>query len=69
MQVTPLSPREAFLREALVAARDVIAAFQLQASRVPGGHSPTMTEAERQAAQALTDIDAVLAQTDPENQA
>lgn len=51
------------LREALVAARDVIAALQKQLGVVPGqnGYSATMTAGEIQAAKAVQDLDEIIA--------
>lgn len=50
------------LREALVAARDALAAFSKQAGWLPEqqGYSATMTDAERKLSQAVSDIDAIL---------
>jgi hypothetical protein len=53
------------LREALIAARDTLAAFGKQAGWIPQqqGYSATMTEGEQQLARAVADIDAILAQS------
>jgi hypothetical protein len=51
------------LREALSAARDALAAFGKQAGWLPGqqAYSATMTDAEMKLAQAVVDIDQILA--------
>jgi len=55
--------KQALLRDALEAARDMLAAFQKQAGWLPeqGGYSTRMTPSEMQLAHAVADIDSILA--------
>jgi hypothetical protein len=51
------------LLHALTAARDVLAGYQKQAGYLPeqGGYSTRMTDAERNIARAVSDLDTIIA--------
>lgn len=68
VRMEALRARIELLTEALVAARDTLAAFGKQAGWLPeqGGYSTTMTEAEYRLSEAVRSIDALLARPEGE---
>jgi len=63
-ELVRLSNENAFLREALIAARDAMAAFGRQAGWLPSqqAYSCTMTQAEKELTDAVASLDRILAE-------